>query len=93
MEVQDSSWDVTLCHCMVFSTIWKDHGNFIFKVKQSKTNWTVWHWRWRWHDPSKWWELLIQHHSVTTQKMWILSNTPVRNSSFTTWRFNTVNKS
>jgi hypothetical protein len=68
MEVQDWSWDMTLCHCMVFSTISEDLCNFIFKVKQSKTNWTVCHWRWRWHDPSKWWELLIQHHSVTHQK-------------------------
>lgn len=92
MEVQVSSWNVRLCHCVVFSTISKEHSNFIFKVKQPKTNWTVCHWQWRWHHPSKWWELLIQHHSVTPQKMWILSNTPLRNSSFTTWRFTTVSK-
>lgn len=67
-------------HCIVF----------ILRVKWSMTNsWTASPWRWGHCDPSKCQILCTQHHSITSQKNWIFSNT---NENPTTYKYftNTV---
>jgi len=40
-------------------------------------SWTACFWRWRHYDPSTCWELLIQQHSITSQKTQIFSTTTI----------------
>jgi hypothetical protein len=38
-------------------------------------SWTIFSWRWRHYDPSKFWEVLTQQHSITSKKTQIFSTT------------------
>jgi hypothetical protein len=62
----------------------KDGSAFIVTVKQSKMCSSAWPWKWSHYSPSKCLEPLTQWHSVTSQKIWIFSNTTVRTSNIAT---------
>jgi len=68
-------WDVTPCLAEQFLTVQRMVVAWSSGSSSLHSTWTAWPWRWRHYFHSEHQETLIQWHSVTTPKTWLLSNT------------------